>query len=66
MAMINDCMDGKEHSFEKLEYIEDTPVDLTNPSEVNAAAKKYMRTVDSPSGQFRGFILTDGTVIDAG
>ena len=66
MAMINDCMDGKEHSFETLEYVEDTPVDLTNPKEVNAAAKKYMRSVDHPAGQFRGFILTDGTVVDAG
>ena len=66
MAMINDCMDGKEHSFETLEYAEDTPVDLTNPKEVNAAAKKYMRSVDHPAGQFRGFILTDGTVVDAG
>ena len=65
MAMINDCMDGREHSFETLEYVEDTPVDLSNPNEVNAAAKKYMRTVDNPGG-VRGFILTDGTVVDAG
>lgn len=64
MAMINDCMDGREHSFETLEYVEDTPVDLSNPNEVNAAAKKYMRTDDKPAG--RGFILTDGTVVDAG
>ena len=66
MAIINDCMDGREHSFECLEYVEDVEVDLSNPNEVNAAAKKYMRSVDSPTGQFRGFILTDGTVLDAG
>jgi len=66
MAMINDCMDGREHSFETLEYVEDEEVDLTNPEALNAAAKKYMRRVDNPTGQLRGFILTDGTVLDAG
>lgn len=66
MAIINDCMDGREHSFETLEYVEDTPVDLSNPDEVAAAAVKYMRKVDYPTGQFRGFILTNGVVVDAG
>ena len=66
MAMIEDCMDGREHSFETLEYIQDEDVDLNNPVALNAAAKKYMRSVGEPTGQFRGFILSDGTVLDAG
>ena len=65
-AIINDCMDGKEHSFETLEYLDYSSIDLNNPAELNAAAKQVMQTVDSPCGKFRGWILSDGTTLDAG
>lgn len=59
--VFNDCMDGKEHSFE-LQAYDDTAIDVNNPAELNAAAVKSLRH----GGYFkgcRGFILTDGTVV---
>ena len=59
--VFNECMDGKEHSFEILAYQNDT-IDVNNPSEVNAAAIKVLRH----GGYFkncRGFILTNGVVV---
>ncbi len=65
-AILNDCMDEREHSFEFSEYRGDEEVDIHNPQSLNKAAKRVMGVVDSPCGQFRGWILTDGTVLDAG
>lgn len=60
-AVLNECLDGKEHSFELQLYNNDT-VDIKNPSELNAAAVKYLR-----HGPYfkdcRGFILTNGVVV---
>ena len=64
-AILNDCMDEREHSFEFSEYRDDD-VDIYNPQSLNKAAKRVMATMDSPCGQSRGWILTDGTVLDAG
>ena len=59
--VFNECMDGKEHSFEILAYQNGT-IDINNPDELNAAAVKVLRH----GGYFkgcRGFILTNGTVV---
>ena len=59
--VFNECMDGKEHSFEILAYQNDI-VDINNPEELNAAAVKVLRH----GGYFkgcRGFILTNGVVV---
>lgn len=59
--IFNECMDGREHSFEILAYQNDT-VDINNPEELNAAAVKVLRH----GGYFkgcRGFILTNGVVV---
>ena len=63
--ILNDCMDESEHSYE-FDLYRDDDVDIQNPKSLNAAAKKVMATVDSPCGKFRGWILTDGTVLNAG
>ena len=65
-SIINDCMDGKEHSFETREYVDNSEVNLNNPVELNAAAKQVMSVVDNPCGKFRGWILSDGTTLSAG
>ena len=64
--ILNDCMDEREHSYEFSCYKDMDDVDVNNPVSLNAAAKKVMGKVDSPCGKFRGWILTDGTVLDAG
>ena len=59
--VFNECMDGREHSFEILAYQNGT-VDINNPDELNAAAVKVLRHGDYFKG-CRGFILTNGVVV---
>lgn len=64
--IVNQCMDGRDHEFELYEYMNSDEFDLSNTAEVNRRAKEIMPIVDNPCGRFRGWILTDGTVLDAG
>ena len=59
--IFKDCMDGKEHSYETLEYMNDE-VDINNPSELASAAMKYLRSGEY-SKNCRGFILSNGVVV---
>ena len=54
-------------NFKYLENICDiTLTDLTNVEEVNELAKKLFRTLSCYRDGVRGFLLTDGTIIDIG
>ena len=59
--ILNDCMDGREHEYEPLAYMNDS-VNLNNPTELSNAAMKYLK-----SGEYfrncRGFILPNGVVV---
>lgn len=58
--VLKDCMDGREHEYEPLAYMNDT-VNVNNPAELAKAAMKYLR-----SGEYfkncRGFILSNGVM----
>lgn len=56
----NDCLDGNEHRYEPLSYMNDE-VNINSPSELAKAAMKCLRTGDY-SKNCRGFILSNGLV----
>ncbi len=64
--IVESCMDGKEHMFDFYDYADSDEFDLSNTEELNRRAKNVMTVVSSPCGKFRGWILSDGTVLDAG
>lgn len=66
IEIIKTCMDGETHVFETADYPDDGLVNVENPDELIVAARKYMPRIDNASGVSRGFILTDGTPVDAG
>ena len=60
--VVDECIDGDEHRFEILAYIEDDSIDINDSKQLNDIAKKLL-----PHGGYyrncRGFILSDGTII---
>lgn len=64
--IVNTCIDGRDHEFDLYDYEDTDEFDLSNTQELNKRAKSVMTVVDSPCGKFRGWVLTDGTVLDAG
>lgn len=64
--IVNDCLDGKKHEYEFYEYQNNDEFDLSDRKELNNRAKNVMEVVDSPCGLHRGWILSDGTVLNAG
>lgn len=59
--ILNDCLDGREHEYEPLAYMNDT-VNVNNRTELANAAMKYLRSGDYFKN-CRGFILSNGVVV---
>ena len=59
--VLNDCMDGNEHSYEPLSY-ENENFNLNDPQELSNAAMKYLRYGDYYRNA-RGFILPNGVIV---
>ena len=56
-----DCLDGNEHRYEPLAYMNDE-VNINSPRELADSAMKYLRHGEYFKG-CRGFILTNGIVV---
>lgn len=61
--MVNGAINGEDKEYDKLEYTDDSEIDLSNPEAVIASAKQKIPVASNFSAA-RGWILTDGTILE--